>query len=166
MMNRGTLLGVEGAVNADYDVPKGAGYGVKTELTLEGTPDSKSVMDSVWASIEEAGDLPVYVEVRLTYAGHEWPWTEVVSKFDVEYQAVHMAEGSTLLAIAVLIINLLPLVAEFIFILLKLAVVAYLVLKAIDVAEWLAAQGPAVVAGIGAGIVIVAGLILLGGDKK
>ena len=166
MMTRGTLLGVEGTVDGvTYDVQKGAGYGVTTEITAEGTPGEKAVMDSVWESIEAAGDLPVYVSTTLTWAGHEWPWTKVISKFDISYQAVHLAEGSTLLAVATLIIALLPLVAEFIFIILKAIAITYVVLKAIDVAEWIADQDPAAI-GVGMGAVVLAGLILLGGDEK
>ena len=167
-INKGTKLGVEGTVDGDtYDVPKGSGYGVTTQVTVEGTPGEKAMMDSIWDSILAAGDRPVYVKTTLTWAGHEWPWTKVISKFEVEYQAVHMAEGSILAALGVLIITLIPLVAQFIFILLKVAAITYVVLKAIDVAEWLAEEGPAVVAaaGIGAGAVILA-LILMGGDKK
>jgi len=169
-MNKGTKLGVVGTVDgAVYDVPKGAGYGMTTELTIEGTPGEKAMMDSIWDSILAAGDRPVYVRTTLTWAGHEWPWAQVISKFDVEYQAVHVAEGSILAALGVLIITLIPLVAEFIFILLKVIAITYVVLKAIDVAEWIAEQDPAVIGvgvGAGLGVVLLGALILLGGDKK
>ncbi|MBA7636011.1 hypothetical protein ES703_43624 [subsurface metagenome] len=167
-MNKGTRLAIEGTVDGDtYDVPQGAGYGVTTQVTVEGTPGEKAIMDGIWDSILGAGDRPVYVKATLTWAGHEWPWTKVISKFDVEYQAVHMAEGSILAGLGVLIITLLPLMLEFIFIILKAVAITYVILKALDVAEWLAKEGPAVVAaaGIGAGVVILA-LILLGGDNK
>jgi len=169
-MNKGTKLAIEGTVDGDtYDVPKGAGYGVTTQVTAEGTPGEKAVMEGIWDSIEGAGDRPVYVKVTLTWAGHEWPWVKVISKFDVEYQAVHMAEGSILAGLGVLIITLLPLMLEFIFIILKVIAITYVVLKALDVAEWLAEQDPAVVAagfGVGAGAVVLAYLFLRGGDKK
>jgi len=168
-MNKGTKLAIEGTVDGDtYDVPKGSGYGVTTQITAEGTPGEKATMDGIWDSILAAGDRPVYVKVTLTWAGHEWPWAKVISKFDVEYQAVHMAEGSILAGLGVLIITLLPLMIEFIFIILKAVAITYVVLKAIDLAEWLAEQGPAVVAaaGIGAGAMILGALILLGGDNK
>lgn len=167
-MNKGTKLGVVGTVDGDtYDIPKGAGYGVMTEVTVEGTPGEKAMMEGIWDSIEGSGDRPVYVKTTLTWAGHEWPWSKVISKFDVEYQAVHMAEGSVLAAVAALIITLLPLVVEFIFILLKVIAITYVVLKAIEVAKWIAEQGPAVVAaGVGAGVVLLGALILMGGDKK
>ncbi len=164
----GTLLGVEGSVPGTYDVGKGQGYQVEESMTIDGTPTEESVKDSVWAAIEEAGDLPVYVQVRLTYAGHDWPWTDVISKFDVKYQAVHLAEGTTLLAIGALIWALLPLVAEFIFIILQAVAITWAVLKAIDVAEWFAEQDPtvpALAAGAGLGIVLVAAVVLLGGNK-
>jgi len=167
-MYKGTKLGIVGTVDGDtYDIPKGAGYGVVTEVTMEGTPGEKAIMDGIWDSIVGAGDRPVYVKATLTWAGHEWPWPKVISKFDVEYQAVHMAEGSILAALGVLIITLLPLVVEFIFILLKVIAITYVVLKAIDVAKWIADQDPAAVAaGVGAGLVILAAFLLFGGDKK
>lgn len=167
-MNKGTKLGIVGTVDGDtYDIPKGAGYGVVTEVTVEGTPGEKAMMDGVWDSIIGAGDRPVYVKTTLTWAGHEWPWAKVISKFDVEYQAVHMAEGSILAGLGVLILTLLPLVVEFIFILLKAVAITYVVLKAIDVAKWIAAQDPAAIgAGIGAGVFLILALLLFGGDKK
>jgi len=169
-VNKGTRLGVEGSVDGDtYDVPQGAGYGVTTEVTVEGTPGEKAMMESIWDSILAAGDRPVYVKTTLTWAGHEWPWSNVISKFEVEYQAVHMAEGSILGALGILIITLIPLVASFIFILLKVAVITYVVLKVIDVAKWLAEQdptAPAAAAGFGLGAALILGLIVLGRDKK
>lgn len=167
-MTRGTMLGVESTVDGEsYDVPHGAGYGIATQITVDGAPGEQVMMDSVWDGIEEAGELPVYVKTRLTYSGHEWPWTEIVSKFDVEYQAVHMAEGSILAAVAVLMWTLIPLVAEFIFVLLTVFVTTYVVLKAIDIAKWLKDQdllAPAV--GIGLGTALVIGFVVLGGNKR
>ena len=168
-MYKGTKLGIVGTVDGTtYDVPKGAGYGVTTQVTAEGTPGEKAVMDGIWDSIEGAGDRPVYVKVTLTWAGHEYPWTKVISKFDIEYQAVHMAEGSILAGLGVLIITLLPLMIEFIFIILKAIAITYVILKAIDVAEWIADQDPAAVvaAAAGAGVLLLGALILLGGDNK
>ena len=167
-MNKGTKLDVVGTVSDGYDIPKGAGYGTTSQLTIEGTPGEKVVMDGVWKSIEEAGDLPVYVRVTLTWAGHEWPWTKVVSKYDIEYQAVHMAEGTFLGALAAWTLLNLATVGAFIWVLLKVAVVAFVLLKVSQVVQWLIDQdlGPAVGVGLGAGAVILAGLILLGGDKK
>ncbi len=164
----GTLLGVEGGVSSAYDVGHGQGYQVEESMTIDGTPTEESVKDSVWAAIEEAGDLPVYVQVTLTYAGHDWPWTDVISKFDVKYQAVHLAEGTTLLAIGALIWALLPLVAEFIFIILQAVAITWAVLQAIDVAEWLAEQDPVIAPaafGAGLGIVLVAAVVIAGGNK-
>jgi len=167
MMNRGTKLGVEGTVDGDtYDIPKGAGYGITTQVTIEGTPGEKATMDGVWDSIEEAGDLPVYVRATLTRVGREWPWTKVVSKYDIEYQAVHMAEGSILAGLGALIITLLPLVLEFIYIILVSVAITYVILNVKAVAQWLASLDPRVVAaGVGVGVVLLVALMLMGDEK-
>lgn len=168
-MNKGTLLDIEGTVDGDvYDIPKRAGYGITTEITVEGTPGEKTIMDGVWNSIKEAGDIPVYVKATLTWAGHEWPWMKVISKFNIEYQAIHMAKGTILGALAAWTLLNLATVGAFILILLKVAIVVFVLLKADQVIQWLTEQGPAATVGVslGAGAVIIAGLILLGGDKK
>lgn len=166
MITKGTQLEVDYMVTGDHDITKRQGYQIEETVTVDGTPTEASVRDGVWLAIEEAGDLPVYVEAKLTFSGHLWPWSKVVSRFDVKYQAVHMAEGTALVAIGALIWTLLPLVAEFIFILLSAFAVTYLVLEAKGVAEWLAEQGPAAAVGLGIGTVLVAGLVLFGGDRK
>lgn len=164
-VTRGTMLALEGPVSSTYDVGKRQGYQVEESLTVDGTPTEASIKEGVWAAIEEAGDLPVYVRVRKTYVGHLWPWSAVVSKFEVSYQAVHMAEGTTLVLIAGLIWTLLPLVVEFLFVLLKVAAITWAVLKTIDVAKWIEKNKPGVAAGLGIGVVILAALVL-SGDKK
>ncbi len=167
MMTRGTLLGVEGTVDGGtYDVPQGSGYAVANRITVEGLPGEKVVLDGLWDSIEEAGDLPVYAKVTLTWAGHEWPWTKDVSKFDVDYQAVHMAEGSILVTIAGLIMYALPYLASILLVLLGWDIWTTFKLKQEDVGNWLDQYGGVIGAGIGAGAVILVGLMLLGGDKK
>lgn len=165
-MIRGTLLAIEAEVPETYDVGKGTGYMVKKQLTVEGSPGEAVIRDGIWEAIKEAGDLPVYVKVTLTWAGHEWPWTKVISKFDVEYQAVHMAEGSLLVTIAAVILYALPYVAGILLVLLAWVVVRYFMLKIDAVAKWIDEHGPEVATGLGAGVVILAGLILLSGDKK
>ena len=169
MVIKGTKLGVEATVDGEtYDLTKGVGYGVTTEVTVEGTPGEEEMMKSLWDSITAAGDIPVYVRTTLTWSGHEWPWTKTISKFDVEYQAVHFAEGSILAAVGVLIITLIPIVAEFIFILLQAVAITYVIIKAKDVAEWLAEQDPtatAAAAGAGLGAALLVGFIVLGGNK-
>jgi len=165
-VTRGSLLAVEAVVPETYDVGKGAGYMVKKKITVEGTPGEAVIREGIWEAIKAAGDLPVYVRVELTWAGHEWPWSKDVSKFDVEYQAVHMAEGSILVTIASVILYALPYVAKILVVLLGWLVVNYLILKTEAVANWIDEHGPAVAGGLGAGAVIVAALILFGGDKK
>lgn len=170
-MTRGTMLRVESTVDGEsYDVPHGAGYGISTQITVDGTPGEQVIMDSVWGSIEEAGDLPVYVQTRLTYSGHEWPWSETVSKFDVEYQAVHMAEGSIIASIAAIIIYALPYLANIILVILGTVVARYLMLKIDDVGQWMDEHGPVVGTGIGVGaglgVVLIGALILSGGNKR
>ena len=165
-VSRGTLLAVEQAVPETYDVGKGVGYMVQKSITVEGTPTEQIIRDGFWEAIKKVGDLPVYVKATLTYAGREWPWAQVVSKFDVEYQAVHMAEGSVLMTICAVIVVVLPVVTKFLLVLLGIGVATYMILKTEDVGNWLDEQGPAVGVGVGAGVILLAGLILLGGDKK
>jgi len=165
-VTRGSLLPVEAVVPESYDVGQKQGYMVKKELTVDGTPGEAVIRDGIWEAIKAAGDLPVYVKVTLTWAGHEWPWSKDVSKFDVEYQAVHMAEGSILVTIAAVILYALPYVASILLVLLGWVIVRYSIMKTEAVAKWIEEHGPEVAAGMGAGVVILAGLILLGGDDK
>lgn len=164
-LTRGSLLPVETVVADSYDVAQGQGYMVKKTITVEGTPGEAIIREGIWDAIKTAGDLPVYVKVTLTWAGHLWPWSKDVSKFDVEYQAVHVAEGSILVTIASVILYALPYVAKVLLVLLGFVVVNYLILKTEAVADWIDEQGPAVAGGLGAGVIIVAALILLSGEK-
>lgn len=162
----GTLLAVEQTVPETYDVGKGEGYMVKKEITVEGTPTEEIIRDGFYLAIKEVGDLPVYVKVTLLWQGREYPWAQVVSKFSVEYQAVHMAEGSILATICAIIMVVLPVVTKFLLVLLGIGVATYLILKTEDVGNWIDEHGPTVAAGVGAGAVLLAAIILLGGDKK
>lgn len=164
-MIRGSALTVEGPVDGTFDAPKKTGYGVHKEITIEGTPGESVVLEGLWDSIKAAGDLPVWVSVTLTWSGQKWPWTKVVSEFDVQYQAVHMAEGSILATVVAAILYALPYLAKILLILLGWRVVNYTILKVEDVAAWLDEQGPAVGAGLGIGMFILVALIL-SGDKK
>lgn len=158
-------IAVEAIVDGDTDVLQGTGYGVRTEITVEGTPGEKVILDGIWGSIKSAGDLPIWASVTLTWSGREWPWTKMVSKFDIEYQAVHTSGDSLLVSIAAVIYYLLPIVTKFILVLLGVSVVTYLILKTEAVAQWIDEQGPAVGLGLGAGAVLLAGLIMLGDNK-
>lgn len=165
-LTRGVYLAVEAEVPETHDVGKGTGYMVKKTLTIEGTPGEAVILGGIWAALEEAGELPVWARVTLTWSGREWPWTQIISKFDVEYQAVHMAEGSILATIAAVILYALPYLASILLVLLAWKVVTYFILKIEDVAEWLDKYGPQVGTGIGIGLVLLVILILLGSDKK
>jgi len=162
----GTLLAVEQAVPETYDVDQGQGYMVKKSITVEGTPTDQIIRDGFWSAIKEVGDIPVYVKVTLVFSGREWPWSQVVSKFDVEYQAIHMAECSILATVCAVIIVVLPIVTKFLLVLLGIGVATYAILKAEDVGNWLDEHGPAVGVGLGAGVVLLLGLVLMGDNKK
>lgn len=162
----GSQLPVEGSVSKDYDIGKKQGYMVSKSVTIEGTPTEKVIMEGIRDSIKEVGDLPIYVNVTLTWSGKLWPWTQPVSKFDVEYQAVHMAEDSLLMAVAAAILYALPYVAKILLVLLGWKVVDYFILKVEDVGEWLDKYGPQVATGFGVGVVLLAALALSGDDKK
>ena len=161
----GNLLAVDQMVPETYDVAKGQGYMMKKSITVEGTPSEQIIRDGFWAALENVGDRPVYVKATLTWQGREYPWAQVVSKFDIELQAVHMAEGSLLATICAVIYMVLPVVTKFILVLLGVGLVTYLILKTEAVAQWIDEQGPAVAVGVGAGIVLLLGLILLGDNK-
>lgn len=165
-LTKGAPLGVESIIDGETaDVPKGTGYGVSNQITVEGTPGERVILDGIWESIKVTGDLPVWASVEVTWTGREWPWTKVVSKFDIQYQAVHMAEGSILATIAAVILYALPYLASILLVLLGWRVVTYTILKIEDVAKWIKLQGPAVGVGLGAGAVIL-GYLILSGDKK
>lgn len=165
-MTKGSPLGVEGIVEGDvYDAPKGTGYGVSNQITVEGTPGEKVILDGIWDSIEATGDLPIWVSTTLTWTGREWPWTKIVSKFDINYQAVHMAEGSILATIAAVILYALPYIASILLVLLGWRIVTYTILKIEDVAKWLELQKMPIGVGLGAGVVLLGALILLRDDK-
>lgn len=165
-LTRGVFLAVEAEVPDTYDVGKGTGYMVQKTLTIEGTPGEAVILGGIWEALKEAGELPVFARVTLTFSGREWPWTKIISKFDVDYQAVHMAEGSILATIAAVILYALPYLASILLVLLAWKVVTYFILKIEGVADWLDKYGPQVAAGVGAGVVLLAALILLGSDKK
>ncbi len=163
---RGILLPTSRVVSGDYDVTRGEGYMVKKEITVDGQPSELTIREGIWAAIEDAGDRPVFVKARKTYTGANWPFPGLISRFDVDYQAVHYAEGSILVTVAAIILYALPYLASILLVILGWRVVTYSILKIDAVGQWLDDHGPGVAAGLGAGVVLVAALVLFGGNKK
>lgn len=165
-VSHGSPLAVEAEVSETYDVGKGQGYMVTKSITVEGTPGEAVILNGFLKSIKGAGDLPIYAKVTRTWTGRQWPWTKIISKFDVEYQAVHMAEDSVLATIAGVILYALPYLASILLVLLAWRVVNYFILKGEDVGQWMDKYGSQAAAGMGAGVIILLALALSRGDKK